>query len=42
MIICQNAEGVHGQREVGNPCARSTVSCVRTEITGTCAWQDVL
>jgi len=22
MIICRNAEGVHGQRKVGNPWAR--------------------
>ena len=22
MLICQNAEGLHGQRKVGNPCAR--------------------
>jgi len=31
MFICQNSEGVHGQRTVGNPCARellvSTMSC---------------
>ena len=22
MLICRNAEGVHGNRKVGNPCAR--------------------
>jgi len=22
MLICQNAEGVHDQRKVGNPCSR--------------------
>jgi len=24
MLICRNAEGVHGQSKVGNPCVRST------------------
>jgi len=24
MLICRNAEGVHGQRKVGNPCLRET------------------
>jgi len=22
VLICQNAEGVHGQKKVGNPCVR--------------------
>jgi len=22
MLICRNAEGVHGKRKVGNPCSR--------------------
>jgi len=25
MLICRNAEGVQGQRKVGNPCFRATV-----------------
>jgi len=24
MFICQNAEGAHGQRQVGNPCSKWT------------------
>jgi len=24
MLICQNAEGVHGQRKVGNPCTKAS------------------
>jgi len=23
MLLCRNAEGVHGQKKVGNPCARA-------------------
>jgi len=28
MLIYRNAEGVHGQRKVGNPCDNTTVSSV--------------
>jgi len=24
MLICRNAEGVHGKQKVGNPCSRQT------------------
>jgi len=23
MLICQNAEGVHGKQKVGNPCSKT-------------------
>jgi len=37
MLICQNAEGVHGKRKVGNPCFRPLVtqdlSCLQMCLT---------
>jgi len=33
MLTCQNAEGVHGQRKVGNPCTSSMENQVEWEMS---------
>jgi len=32
MLIYRNAEGVHGQRKVGNPCDNTTASYIQSGI----------
>jgi len=33
MLICWNAERVHGQRKVGNPCLRQTSTPIQISVT---------
>jgi len=37
MFICQNAEGVHGKRKVGNPCS-SSWGIIARNVAGMVLW----